>query len=127
MGIFKKVVDVPIDTGKNTFNFLDRKLKESSLRAKARYQFYDQFPTEIIERKRRDLGSQAGSTKHRVSMDDVMKKRGYKYDNNIEAYYMYSQYKFEDTLDRDIELKSTPKRRYEEIEAELREKVFPKK
>lgn len=126
MSIFKKVVDVPVGAGKKAFNFVDRKMAESNLRSDARYQYYDQFPSESIERKRNELSNKSGSTKHKVSMDSVMKKRGYKYDDHLETYYMYSEYRLEKELDRDIKLQSTAKRSYREIEAELRVKTFPK-
>lgn len=124
MSIFKKVIKAPVNASKKSFKFVDRKLTESNVRSDARYQYYDQFPSEILENKRNNLNNKTGSTKHRVSMDSVMKKRGYKYDNNLEGYYMYSEYRLEKELDRDIELKYTPKREYREIEDELRAKAF---
>lgn len=124
MSIFKKVIKAPVNASKKSFKFVDRKLTESNVRSDARYQYYDQFPSEILENKRNNLNNKTDATKHRVSMDSVMKKRGYKYDNNLEGYYMYSEYRLEKELDRDIELKYTPKREYREIEDELRAKAF---
>lgn len=49
-----------------------------------------------------------------------MKKKGDKWDYNLEIFYMYSEYKFEKAFDKDLEKLNKPKRTYEEIEAIVR-------
>lgn len=121
MSIFKKVIKSPIDMtvniGKKVFTYTDQKMTESIIRSEARFRYYDQFRTDTLEKIHDDSKLKS---KEKGSIKDVMKKRGMKWDYKLEMFYMYSEHKFENDLDKDIDRTTYEKQTYEEIEDSVR-------
>lgn len=121
MSIFKKVIKSPIDMtvniGKKVFTYTDQKMTESIIRSEARFRYYDQFRTDTLEKIH---DNSKLKTKEKVSIKDVMKKRGMKWDYTTEIFYMYSEHKFENDFDKDIDRTTYEKQTYEEIEDSVR-------
>lgn len=121
MSIFKKVIKSPIDMtvniGKRAFTYTDQKMTESIIRSEARFRYYDQFRTDTLEKIH---DNSKLKTKEKVSIKDVMKKRGMKWDYTTEIFYMYSEHKLENDFDKDIDRTTYEKQTYEEIEDSVR-------
>lgn len=121
MSIFKKIIKGPASVtaniGKKVFTYTDQKMTESIIRSEARFRYYDQFRTDTLEKIH---DNSKLKTKEKVSIKDVMKKRGMKWDYKFEMFYMYSEYKLENDFDKEIDRTTYEKQPYEEIEANVR-------
>jgi len=106
-----------VNIGKRAFTYTDQKMTESIIRSEARFRYYDQFRTDTLEKIHDDSKLKS---KEKVSIKDVMKKRGMKWDYKLEMFYMYSEHKFENDFDKDIERTTYEKQTYEEIEDSVR-------
>ncbi|WP_342388830.1 hypothetical protein [Salinicoccus bachuensis] len=114
--IARKIGKFSAKAGRSAVILTRRKMEENSIREAARYHYYWQFSNEQLQ----DMHDRTDSMRAQGAIKAVMKKRGYKYDFEIDMFRPADSVKMEKSGKVHL-LENRKIQSYEEIESRLRE------
>lgn len=114
--IVEKIGKFSARAGRSAVILTRRKMEERSIREAARYHYYWQFSNEQLQ----EMHDRTDSMRAQGAIKAVMKKRGYKYDFEIDMFYPSDVGKVDKSGKIHL-LENRKIRSYAEIEARLRE------